>query len=425
MRTKQVSKKRKFNQNADVPDLITTHFPTPPLRKRYFTRFVTRSVIDSYFVNLVMLQQLSICGKTLKTLLFDMGWKNVLLIKEPVFRNLVRVFYSNMQTSSEEVDRVTTNVAGIPIEFDAQKLNTILKTSNDGFCVYSSRHRIEETWFSVVDAVRNICRRSDLSEKFCHGSLKSQALPLQVRVLHNILQHIISHRKGHSDEVTRLDVVLLDSILVGRKLNVGYIILQHMRSTLGITTRSLPFGSIISRILTHFRVPIAEPAHDEPKELGPDVLGSLGFERDLNYVGWFKNENLPNKPTQMAPTDHKFFNDVLPPDKLPDLSIYLRGQRSSRPSRCPAPPPAHPPNAPSSSSDVPEDRMQQLLSEVHSISKKQNELETRFVAFYVHFQSEQQRLFAQHQQILEGQQLILRAVGILPPSASSSPPPHQ
>lgn len=178
MRTKKVSKKRKFNQNADVSEFITTHFSTPALRKHYFDRFVMRSVIDSYFINLVMLQQLSICGKTLKTLLFDMGWKNLLVIKEPVFCNLVRVFYSNMQTSSEEVDRVTTNVAGIPIEFDVQKLNAILKTSNDRFRVYSSRHRIEETWFSVVDAVRNVCRRSDLSEKFCHGSLKSQALPL-------------------------------------------------------------------------------------------------------------------------------------------------------------------------------------------------------------------------------------------------------
>lgn len=368
-----------------------------------------------------MLQQLSICGKTLKTLLFDMGWKILLVIKEPIFCNLVRVFYSNMQTSSEEVDRVTTNVAGIPIEFDLQKLNAILKTSNDGFRVYSFRHRIEETWFSVVDAVRNVCRRSDLSEKFCHGSLKSQALPLQVRVLHNILQHIISHRKGHSDEVTRLDVVLLDSILVGRKLNVGYIILQHMRSMPGITTRSLPFGSIISRILTHFRVPIAEPSHDEPKELGPDVLGSLGFERDVNGDRWYKNRNLPNKPTEMAPTDHKLFNDVL----RPDLSIYLRGQRSSRASRCPTPPPPHPPNGPSSSSDVPEDRVQQLLTEVRSISKQQNDLQTRLATFYDHFQSEQQRLFAQQQQILDGQQLIFRAVGIAPLSVSSSPPPPQ
>ncbi|KAK9214612.1 hypothetical protein WN944_006605 [Citrus x changshan-huyou] len=35
----------------------------------------------------------------------------------------------------------------------------------------------------------------------------------EVRVLHNILQHVITPRKGHVDEVTRLDVRLLDCII--------------------------------------------------------------------------------------------------------------------------------------------------------------------------------------------------------------------
>ena len=67
----------------------------------------------------------------------------------------------------------------------------------------------------MVDVVQNICRRSDLSEQFCNSALKSQALPLQVQVLHSVFQHVISHQKGHGDEV---------SILVGRKINVGYVI---------------------------------------------------------------------------------------------------------------------------------------------------------------------------------------------------------
>ena len=53
-------------------------------------------------------------------------------------------------------------------------------------------------------------------------------------ILHYVLQHVISPRLGYWDEVTRLDVALLDRILEGIVLKVGYIILHHMLSTLCI-----------------------------------------------------------------------------------------------------------------------------------------------------------------------------------------------
>lgn len=105
---------------------------------------------------------------------------------------------------------------------------------------------VQYPWYFIVDVVQNIYRRYDLSIKFCNCSFKSQALPLQVRILHSVLQHAISHKKRHGNEVRRLDVASLESILMGKKLNVGYIILYHMLSTPGIATWSLLFGSIIA-----------------------------------------------------------------------------------------------------------------------------------------------------------------------------------
>lgn len=107
--------------------------------------------------------------------------------------------------------------------------------------------------------VRKICRCSDLSLKFCKSTLKSQALPLHMKILHNVLQHVISLKYRHGDAITYLDVYILDSILEGRVLNVGNIIVQHMLSTLCIGKRSLPFGSIITQILKHFLGHITEP----------------------------------------------------------------------------------------------------------------------------------------------------------------------
>lgn len=50
-----------------------------------------------------------------------------------------------------------------------------------------------------------------------------------------------------------------------------------MLNTLSIGNRSFSVDSVITHILQYFWVPIAEPSHDEPKELGDEVIASLGF----------------------------------------------------------------------------------------------------------------------------------------------------
>ena len=117
--------------------------------------------------------------------------------------------------------------------------------------------------------------RSDLSFEFCNSTLKSQALPLQLRILYSVLYHVISPRSGLDDKVTHLDMALLDSILQGRVLNVGYTILHHMLNSVGIAKRSLPFGNIITRILKHFRVPIIKATFFSSKELRDEAIANL------------------------------------------------------------------------------------------------------------------------------------------------------
>lgn len=92
---------------------------------------MTRSVIDSYYVNMDKLDNLSFCYKTFRTLLVNMGWKNALVLREQIYLNFVRVFYSNMIISSNTASRIVTNVVGIPTEFDVKDLNMILRTKNE------------------------------------------------------------------------------------------------------------------------------------------------------------------------------------------------------------------------------------------------------------------------------------------------------
>ena len=258
-------------------EFILTHFPQPPLRKRFHDNFMSRSIITPYFVNLRNLENLEIYDKSFSDFLIAIGWKIFLVVKERYYENLAKVFYSNMVISLEFSNRIFTSVGRIRIEFDVAILNHILRTRNEWLELYSGRNKIDYPWFTLKDAIWKICRRSVLSSTFCKSPLKSQALSLQLRIFHYVIHHVITTRYGHGDKVNHLDVAILDCIREGRVLNVGYIILYHMLGTPCIDKRSLYYGSIIIRILQYFRVPITEPIFLNPRELGDKATANLGF----------------------------------------------------------------------------------------------------------------------------------------------------
>ena len=142
---------------------------------------------------------------------------------------------------------------------------------------------------------------------------------LQVRILYITLQHIVTPRKGHSDEVTRLDVGLLDSLITGRRINLGYVILRHMLSTPVVNHRLFPYSNIISKILWHFQVPLRDAVFKETKRIGPEAMTSIGFSQKNGE--WIKTSNSKNRDTFIAPEDHRMLNDVYHPDQLPNFRL--------------------------------------------------------------------------------------------------------
>ena len=231
----------------------------------------------------------------------------------------------------------------------------LLGTPNEGLELQSSRAKIDYLWFSIENVFRTICRRHDMSSKFCRLPLKSQTLSLQIRILHYVLHHVITPTFAYADEVNCLDVAILDCILESRVLIVDYIIFHHILSTPCLAKTSFPYASIITRILQYFLVPITEPTFLNSRELGDEAIANLGFYWKENR--WYKDQR-NKKVSEIAPIDHRFFNDVLPPHLLPNLSTLHR---------------SHPPHSkgPShSTSAVSEDPMQQLLTKVDSLSEQ-------------------------------------------------------
>ena len=157
-------------------------------------------------------------------------------------------------------------------------------------------------------------------DKDCNGTIKSQALCLGIWILYNALQHVISPKKRHADIVTQLDLALLDSILKGRGVNVGFVIFQLMLSTTKVWNITLLFDSIITRTLEHFQVPVVNPTFQKPRELRDNDIASLGFVQQND--NWVSNPIAKNMSIFIAPTDSHLLNDVFV-GKICSLKAYV------------------------------------------------------------------------------------------------------
>ena len=95
-----------------------------------------------------------------------------------------------------------------------------------------------------------------------------------------------------------------------------------MMSTPRVSNRSLPYGSIITRILKFFRVPITEPVYLETRKLGREIISAIGFFKKCGK--WEKTTSSKNEDTMLAPVDDRMLNDVYSEDELPNFHLGAR-----------------------------------------------------------------------------------------------------
>lgn len=82
-------------------DFSQVHFLTFSLEQQFYGRFMPRTKLPAYFVNLDNMSNLSNFYKSRRSMLKNIGWKDALLVNENVYLNFVKVFFfvSNMDFS--------------------------------------------------------------------------------------------------------------------------------------------------------------------------------------------------------------------------------------------------------------------------------------------------------------------------------------
>lgn len=87
-------------------------------------------------------------------------------------------------------------------------------------------------------------------------NLNAKHLTLKARILHHMVGYNILPKAGHRDDVSSLEVFVVDSMLVGRRFNLGYMLIRHMADSRDHKTAFLPYGMILTEIFKHFKVPM-------------------------------------------------------------------------------------------------------------------------------------------------------------------------
>ena len=178
---------------------------------------------------------------------------------------------------------IISTMRGVEIRLDPETICLIFDIALIGLIVYESKMWPTMSGFEPREAIQTIYGLPN-----AHGMGKPSADSLTVisRVLHHMLCFIFQPQGRHQDEVSYYEAFLTNSIMNGRWIHLGYLMMMHMIACCESTTRVLSYGRFISRVF---------------KDVGVDLSREMDFEAPSTYdtyddqsMGWMKYEKAPN-----------------------------------------------------------------------------------------------------------------------------------
>ncbi|KAB1203411.1 hypothetical protein CJ030_MR8G000560 [Morella rubra] len=111
--------------------------------------------------------------------------------------------------------------------------------------------------------------------------IHANQLSIRSRLFHLICTHNLIPRGGHREEVTFMDVFVIERLLKERKFNLPYIMLKHMEAACE-TKKNLPYGLLFTKIFRYFGVALSSRERDtltKCEHFDATVLTRMGYRR--------------------------------------------------------------------------------------------------------------------------------------------------
>ena len=264
--------------SADPSGELDYYFRTPECADKFYNDFSNKKVMLGRIINVDSLAEFNIERPFMKQ-----GWGNLLNMGTEVYPKYIRLFFATLTVGWEAggLFTVKSSIGGHEIILNEAILSEILGIPHVGIRAYEIK-----TWpvckgFDYGEALAYLLG-NDVAENAPRKIFANQ-LPLRSRLLHLICTHNLIPRSGHREEVTFMDVFVVERLLKERKFNLPYIMLKHMEAACE-TKKNLPYGLLFTHIFRYFGIPLSSREQDtltKCEQFDIMVLTRMRYRRTL------------------------------------------------------------------------------------------------------------------------------------------------
>ncbi|KAI5668607.1 hypothetical protein M9H77_18460 [Catharanthus roseus] len=136
---------------------------------------------------------------------------------------------------------------------------------------------------------QNLYSERRFEEIFTHGEVLKRhdnrtvnKLDAYGRLLHHMISNIIIPNVGHKSSITNMHSFVMLALHEHRRMNFGFIAIEHMLATQSSFTKCLPYGCFITKTFQHFMINLVGVGD----QIGPgkiynqNIFKRMGFERN-------------------------------------------------------------------------------------------------------------------------------------------------
>ncbi|GAB2299773.1 hypothetical protein Dimus_033828 [Dionaea muscipula] len=198
-------------------------------------------------------------------------WENLFKRRELVHIDAVKEFYAKITvTHLKKKDVVKSKVRGVDLEFDHEKLATILGVpGKNGICEY-----IKEVWeeskYTKPLEITRIFANDDTIMKA--RRVKSVEMKPSQRFIHFLVMKNVIPRFGKRDTTSFMDLSYMDHLTARRLVNLPRVMMRHMSYVISICPTSV--GDLPGKLVENLPDKVRElrGANRRWKEICPVVL---------------------------------------------------------------------------------------------------------------------------------------------------------
>ncbi|GAB2295201.1 hypothetical protein Dimus_029376 [Dionaea muscipula] len=166
-------------------------------------------------------------------------------------------------THLKKKDIVKSSVKGVVIEFDHDKLASILGVpGNNGICEYIKDVWEEFKYTKPFEITRRFANDETLTaaRRVKSGELK----PFQ-RFIHFLVMKNVVPRFSKRDTSCFMNLTYMDHLMSRRLVNLPRVMIRHMSYVISMKDHELPYGDWLTMVLEEFGVPLVNKKGEEPK----------------------------------------------------------------------------------------------------------------------------------------------------------------